>query len=77
MSRRPVRDKHRSVDPDLDELYEARKWNATWKAVFGEDAGERPDDGDDNDETDEDEDDVLSSQIERAVRCAAMNLVDH
>lgn len=64
------------MDPDLEELYEARNWNAVWQAVFDEDTdGERHDDEDEDDEPDDDE--VISSQIEHAVRCAASNLADH
>lgn len=75
MLKRPAR-VHRSMDPDLEELYEARNWNATWQAVLGEEpGGERHDDGDENGEAGED--DVISPQIEHAVRCAAWNLADH
>ena len=78
MAKRPARDKRRRpTDPDLEELYEARDWNATWRAVFGEDIGEGPGDADDAEDEDADADDVLSLQIARAVRCAATNLVDH
>ena len=75
MSKRPARDAPRSTDPDLEEHSEARNWDAAWRAVFGEDAGERL--NDDEGHHYEDEDDELSVQIERSVRCAAMNLVDH